>query len=325
MYDAIDNLFGSPTIMSPYNAYAQATHLRAKWDRLHSPVCVGMDASRFDQHVSVQALQFEHSVYNALFRSKHLKWLLNMQIKNRGVARASDGYFKYETEGSRMSGDMNTSMGNKLLMCLMSLSYLTSLNIPFEYANNGDDCLIFLNKQDLSALNNLESYFRTFGFDIVREKPVYEFEQLEFCQTQPVCCNGIWRMVRKPATCLSKDASCVNLGHNVDMYRRLLLDIGNCGMTTAADVPVLGSFYRMLCRFGLPGNYSGSWDREYQYYYRSSLNAACRHDHPDPYGRYSFWKMTGISPDAQESIEKYFDESVWGADNRQVINQLLPL
>ncbi len=325
LYEAIDKLFGSPTIMSPYNAYTQATHLKAKWDRFNTPTCVGLDASRFDQHVSKQALEFEHSVYNTLFRSPKLAMLLRMQLVNVGVARAADGYFRYIKHGSRMSGDMNTSMGNKLLMCLMSLAYLTQLGIPFDYANNGDDCLIFLDKKHLKKLSNMEKYFRDFGFDIVREAPVYEFEEVEFCQTKPVCCNGIWRMVRKPSVCLTKDVTSVNLGHDVVMFRRLLSDIGNCGSATSDDVPVLGSFYRMLKRFGAPGNYMGKWDSEYNYYYRSSLNATCKHSTPDSYGRYSFWKMSGISPDAQLSIEKYFDDSVWGADKRQFINQLLPL
>jgi hypothetical protein len=325
LYEAIDRLFKSPTIMSPYNAYTQATHLKAKWDQFTRPCCVGMDASRFDQHVSVEALEFEHSVYSRIFRSRKLKYLLNMQLHNRGVARAADGFFRYETVGSRMSGDMNTSMGNKLLMCLMSLAYLESLSIPYQYANNGDDCLIFTERKHLKRLRSMKEYFTDFGFDVVLEKPVFEFEQVEFCQTRPVCSNSIWRMVRNPKTCLTKDVTCVNLGHDIESYRHLLRDIGTCGSATCADIPVMGSFYRMLVRFGVAGNYSGKWDSEYSYYHRSSLNAHAKFDSPDHYGRYSFWKMSGISPDAQLAIESYFDTSVWGADKRQFINQLLPL
>lgn len=323
MYDAIDNLFGSPTIMSAYNSFTQASILNDKWQMFSHPVCVGMDASRFDQHVSSQALKFEHSVYNSIFKCSKLRRLLKMQIRNRGVARASDGWFPYEVTGSRMSGDMNTSMGNKLLMCLMSHSYLTSLGIPFAYANNGDDCLIFTETKHLHRLDDLNSYFKRFGFDIICEKPVYEFEQVEFCQTRPVKCNSIWRMVRNPYTCMTKDVTSVNLGHDVEMFRRLLRNIGECGLATAADVPVLGSFYRMLKRFGIDGECIHQ--DMYGYYYRSSLGAVCKYHTPDDYGRYSFWLMSGISPDAQVSIESYFDESAWGGDNRQIIDQLLPL
>lgn len=321
MYDEIDKLFGSPTIMSAYNSYKQAEIIREKWSKFSDPVCVGLDASRFDQHVSVQALQFEHSIYNRLFRSRKLKWLLRMQLKNYGIARANDGFFRYEKEGSRMSGDMNTSLGNKVLMCLMAHSYISGLNFPVGFVNNGDDCLMITDRKYLNSMEGLEGYFKDFGFNIVRETPVTEFEQIEFCQTKPVCCNGIWRMVRNVRTCLSKDVTCVNLGHDVESYRRLLKDIGTCGLATAADVPVLGAFYRMLVRMGLDGKYAGQWNSEFNWYYTSSLNSRCLHSSPDEYGRYSYWLSTGISPDAQVQLEGYFDESVWGADKRQVINQ----
>lgn len=320
MYDAIDTVFKSPTIMSPYNAFTQARILRDCWDQFNDPVCVGLDASRFDQHVSVQALEFEHSVYDAIFKSSKLRWLLRMQLHNHGIARASDGFFRYEKRGSRMSGDMNTSMGNKILMCLMAKSYLDTLPFKCRFVNNGDDCLVFTERKNLESLESMERYFRDFGFNIVRETPVTEFEMVEFCQTKPVCCNSVWRMVRNVKTCLTKDVTCVNLGHNVEMYRRLLKDIGVSGLATAADVPVLGAFYRMLSRFGTDGGYLGKWDNEFSYYYQSSRNAHCPASTPDAYGRYSFWISTGLSPDAQLEIEKYFDSSVWGGDNRQVIN-----
>jgi hypothetical protein len=122
---------------------------------------------------------------------------------------------------------------------------------------------------------------------------------------------------------MTKDVTCINLGHDVAMYRSLLYDIGTSGLTTAGDIPVMGSFYRMLKRFGVPGPVL---HRDiYNYYYRSSLNATLRHDTPDAVGRYSFWLMSGISPDAQISIEEYFDKSVWGGDNRQVIDIHLPI
>lgn len=320
LYDELDKLFNAPTIMSPYNAYKQAEIIKTKWDEYSRPVCIGLDASRFDQHVSVDALTFEHSIYNRIFRSKKLQYLLNMQIKNTGFARASDGHFKYAVEGSRMSGDMNTSLGNKILMCLMAKAYLDSLSFRCSFVNNGDDCLLITEKSNLLKLDGLEAYFKDFGFNIVREDPVYEFEQVEFCQTKPILSNGTWRMVRNVKTCLTKDVTCVNLGHNVEEYRRLLYDIGQCGLTTAGDVPVLGAFYRMLLRFGVQGNYGGKFDTDYSYYHQSSRNAYCKFSSPDACGRYSFWLSTGICPDAQVELESYFNTSAWGADKRQLID-----
>jgi hypothetical protein len=325
IYHALDKMFGSPTVFSPYNSFTQARLLRDKWDKFSQPVCIGLDASRFDQHVSRQALEFEHSVYNSVFRSPELKRLLRWQLVNRGYAKASDGEFSYVVEGSRMSGDMNTSMGNKLLMCLMAKSYLDTKAFKTEFVNNGDDCLIIVDRQNLLQLGDLKAYMQEFGFKIVTEEPVYEFEQIEFCQTKPVICNNVWRMVRNVRTCLFKDVTCITLGHDKNEYRRWLRDIGTCGLAVSSDVPVLGAFYRCLQRIGLEGQYSGSWDKEYKWYHTMSRGASNHLQCPDDQGRYSFWLSTGITPDEQLEFERLFSRVEWESDDRQVINNLIAL
>lgn len=322
MYASINNLFQSPTIMSEFNAYTQAKTLKDKWDMFTQPVCVGLDASRFDQHVSVPALRFEHSIYNSIFKSKELRSILELQIQNYGLATSSDGYFNYKVRGSRMSGDMNTSLGNKILMCLMCKAYIDSTNVKIELANNGDDCLLILERKHLIKLNNMIDYFKEFGFNIVTEKPVYEFEQIEFCQTKPVCSNGIYRMVRNVKICLAKDMTCVTLGERVDQYKYWLNDIGTCGKAIANDVPILGKFYQKLCDLGEVGNYQGKYDNEFKWYRIQSNDASCTYSHPDSHGRYSFWLSTGITPDEQECIESSIDAFNWGDDKRQLIDSI---
>jgi len=322
VYDAIDKLFKSPTIMSKYNAFEQARILREHWSKFSTPVCVGLDASRFDQHVSEQALKFEHSFYLDLFgKNTQLKDLLKWQLTNRGFARASDGHFSYYKVGSRMSGDMNTSLGNKFLMCLMAKAYIDTKRTKIEFVNNGDDCLMFLEKDDLPKLNDLKSYFLDFGFKIVTEPPVFEFEHIEFCQCKPIECNDIFRMIRNVKTCLLKDVTAVSLGHDITQYRAWLADVSACGLSFCADVPVMGAFYRMLQRFGDKGNYNGR-DAMFNCYRTLSKNAQINYTEPDATGRFSFWKQTGIHPDAQLQLEKYFDDGIWGGDKRQFINNL---
>lgn len=325
LYSAIDNLFGSPTIFSPYNAYTQAKHLRTKWDSFQDPVCIGLDASRFDQHVSLPALQFEHDLYNRVFRSPELKRLLSWQLENTGFAKAGDGEFRYKVLGSRMSGDMNTSMGNKLIMCLVAKSYLDTKGFRTEFVNNGDDCLVLTERKQVAQLTDLKDYMADFGFKIVTEVPVYSFEEIEFCQTKPVCCNGVWRMVRNVRTCLYKDVTCITLGHDEESYRRWLHDIGVCGLAVASDVPVLGAFYRALVRLGQPGDYAGSWDKEYKWYHSMSRNARCPQQQVDDYGRYSFWVSSGLTPDEQISLEDLFSRWSWEPDERQVITEHISL
>jgi hypothetical protein len=73
---------------------------------------VGLDASRFDQHVSHAALKWEHSVYNSWFKDKEFARAISMQLINEGTGYTDEGKIKVEVEGCRMSGDMNTSAGN---------------------------------------------------------------------------------------------------------------------------------------------------------------------------------------------------------------------
>lgn len=321
IYHAVDKIFNAPTVMSEYNAFDTARILRTKWESFQDPVCVGMDASRFDQHVSVQALEFEHTIYNKIFKSSELEWLLQHQLRNVGMATASDGWFRYVKKGSRMSGDMNTSLGNKILMCLMSHAYISTLGVRVDFANNGDDCLLILEKKDLHRLNGLKQYFRDFGFKIVCEEPVYEFEQVEFCQSKPIISNGVWRMVRNIRTCLSKDLTCVNLGHDEDEYRAWLHDVGTCGSAIANDIPILSAFYRMMRRMGRDANYSHKMDNGYRWYYNAARDTKVQLPNtPDDEGRYSFWISTDISPDLQIELESILNTADWGASKRQLTN-----
>jgi hypothetical protein len=56
VYIAIGKLFGGPTVMKGYNAVGTASCLRDMWLEFTNPVALSLDASRFDQHVSREAL-----------------------------------------------------------------------------------------------------------------------------------------------------------------------------------------------------------------------------------------------------------------------------
>jgi len=66
IYSAIEDIFGEPTVLKGYNAQEIGRIFATKWAKYRDPVAIGLDASRFDQHVSVEALKWEHSVYNGI-------------------------------------------------------------------------------------------------------------------------------------------------------------------------------------------------------------------------------------------------------------------
>jgi hypothetical protein len=144
LFSGFETVFGYSVILKGMNAHATAEQLRSNWDSFTQPVAVGLDASRFDQHVSHAALCWEHSVYNGVFRSSELRRLLRWQLVNHGVARTEGQRIDYTTNGCRMSGDINTSLGNCLIMSSIVLAYCETRGITARLSNNGDDCVLIL-------------------------------------------------------------------------------------------------------------------------------------------------------------------------------------
>jgi hypothetical protein len=108
IYKAIDRVFGHHVVLKCDNMWKRAATIKQYWGQFRKPCFVGLDASRFDQHVSSEALEFEHSLYNMLFKSEELAEYLKWQVNNVGFANMADGTIKYTVDGVRGSGDMNS-------------------------------------------------------------------------------------------------------------------------------------------------------------------------------------------------------------------------
>jgi hypothetical protein len=250
LYKAINRLFdnGVPTVMKGLNADQRGDAFARAWKLFANPVAVGLDVVRFDQHVSRALLEFEHSIYMRIYQEdRELAKYLNMQLRNKGFVRCSDGYIRYRVEGSRMSGDMNTSLGNVLLMCLMVYAYMGTKQFPYHLLNDGDDCVLIFDKANLHQIDDLSDWFLQLGFRLTIERPVYELEQIDFCQSRPIEVNpGVWRLVRDPRVTLSKDLAIVKPVQDEATWNRYRHAVGQCGLALAGDIPVLNHYYHSL-------------------------------------------------------------------------------
>lgn len=318
LFRSIAKVFGYTTVYKGLDAYKSAAALRGAWDRYSNPVAIGLDASRFDQHVSADALRWEHAQWLHLVpqsERKQLSKLLSWQIHNKGVAYVDDGKVEYEVEGCRMSGDMNTSSGNCMIMCAMIYTYMQHCNIrKYNLANNGDDCVVIVEGRDLIKFSTgLDAWFTEMGFTMKVEQPVYEFEHIEFCQTKPVLSSAGWVMVRNPHVAIAKD-TIANCDISTEKVFRTWCDAMHHGGTAlTAGVPVYPQFYGMFPRNstgqathaqtigGLTE--SGMWrlrgDLEY------------RRLEVGPAQRESFWKAFGLLPDEQISLELQYARTVF--------------
>jgi len=303
-----ERAWGYPVVLKGLNAQQVGGWMAVHWSAFRNPVAVGLDASRFDQHVSYDALRWEHSVYNSVFHSSELARLLKWQLHNRGVARTEGYRVDYDIRGCRMSGDINTGMGNCLLMSSMVIAYCESVGIEYRLANNGDDCVLFLEQADLGKLSGIDSWMLDFGFTLTREEPAYVLEQVEFCQARPVLTSTGWRMVRDPRVAMSKD--CVSLlGWESELdFQYWCHAIGTCGASLTAGVPVWHAWYHRLQRMGAAAP-SGVVDVVYDsglgYMSRGVVGGEVSAE-----ARVSFWRAFGITPDLQQSLEAEYQESV---------------
>lgn len=305
VYDIIAAVFGSPTVFKGMNAIQQGKLMHAKWSRFRNPVAIGLDASRFDQHCSREILRWEHSIYRKFYpRSSRLRELLEAQIHNRGYINNVDGTIKYQTVGCRMSGDMNTGLGNCLIMCALIYSYFGDFR-EYELVNNGDDCVVIMDKKHLDTMQGIPNFFDAMGYTMVVEEPVYVLERVVFCQSQPIYDGKIWRMMRNPKTCLSKDLISVKSLDSIKAWKAQMQAISDCGKALAGDIPIFCKFYKMLDMNVKAATQGAQIESGLQWLSRGMSNVFAE---PTTKARFSFWKAFGILPDHQIAIESAYEE-----------------
>lgn len=312
IYKAIADVYGGPTVMKGYNAEGVAREMLGMWESFQDPVAVGLDASRFDQHVRPEMLQWEHSVYLGCFPAAErarLRWLLKGQIRNKCHMRVGDGMLKYRVDGSRMSGDMNTALGNCLIMCALVWTRAQELGIRVRLANNGDDCVVFMERRHLQRFQNeLGCWFLNYGFKMKIEEPCFTFEHIEFCQAHPVFDGEGWVMVRNPLVTLSKDACCVNKDYAYgSAAKKWLHAVGECGIAMTGGIPVCQAQYQAFLRHGAAGLGENPVLTETGMYF---LSRGCTRGVRaiSDAARVSFFLAFGLTPFEQRALEAAYAE-----------------
>nr|ABY73607.1 RNA-dependent RNA polymerase [Barley yellow dwarf virus PAV] len=317
---AIDGMFGSPTVLSGYDSFTQGRIIASKWQKFASPVAIGVDASRFDQHVSEQALKWEHGIYNGIFGDNELALALEHQLVNNIKMFVEDKMLTFKVRGHRMSGDINTSMGNKLIMCGMMHAYFKKLGVEAELCNNGDDCVIITERADEHLFGGMYDHFLKYGFNMVTETPVYELGELEFCQSKPVRIGGNYRMVRRP-DCIGKDSNTLLSMRNQSDVKSYMSAVAQCGLVLNAGVPILESFYRCLYRSSGYKKVSEEYIKNVISYGTDERLQGRRTFEETPIttdNRMSYWESFGVDPKIQQLVERYYDNLTVSAQLQSV-------
>jgi hypothetical protein len=228
------------------NQTQRAMLLYEKMANFKRPVVVGLDCKRFDKHVTKENLEAEHIVYLLSNNDPEFAKLLSWQFINKCRTRSG---FRYKTSGKRMSGDMNTALGNCIIMiCMILTAFIYYIKVHFDILDDGDDCLVIFESENLElVLQKLPRSFLTFGHILKIERIAHDMESVLWCQSQPVEYSpGLFKFIRNPLKTIASDLvsskylSCNRLAQ--------IKAIGQCELALNLGVPVLQDYALALLR-----------------------------------------------------------------------------
>jgi hypothetical protein len=249
-------------IVKGMNPVARAHLLSSHWTSLRKPVQLALDCSRFDGHVGLQTLQMEHSIYKRCFPGdKTLQRLLDWQCKNVCYTRSG---LRYVVEGRRMSGDMNTALGNCVVMVVFIATAMRRLGIPrssWRIADDGDDCCLMVEEEFAHiCTDGLPKIFNEFGQELKIESIARSISQVTLCGSRMVRVGGVRTMILAPGRTIGKTRISVKV-QSPKFRPDYVATVGACLLALHSGVPVLQAHALALKRASnktlkdLPGSY----------------------------------------------------------------------
>lgn len=259
---------------------------------------LSVDFSRFDKHVNKELLRMEHSVYKYLFRGdRKLSSLLEKQLTNK---IRTEGGIKYVVSGGRMSGDMNTALGNCIIVCFIWGILLNELGVTYDLLDNGDDCLIYVESSEYERVRDyLTREAAHFGMVATVESENNQPYGVEWCQCRCIRTHSGPRFVRN----LDKAVSCVGVSINTVSEREdidYIHTVGLCELSNNAGVPVLQEYARMLMR-NTPG---GKLRKSDVYYKLKDIVLEGKAQPITELARFDFMNSFGMTPSEQLYVEE---------------------
>lgn len=192
IYRQLFNQDATPIVAKGYSPLERGLIIDAMASRFVEPMFVLADHSRFDAHVNAELLEEEHRTYLRLRGyAPELQTLLSWQKKSKGV---SHGGVKYHVTAKRMSGDLNTALGNTLLNWAMLASFIRINKLDADLFLDGDDSVMILEKQDFP---DLAAHCLKFGM-VTEVVVVDDIHHAEFCQSRLIYTRIGPVMVRNP-------------------------------------------------------------------------------------------------------------------------------
>lgn len=294
-----DNPSGVPFMAKGRDLFDRANMLLRMAYGYRRPIFVLADHSRFDAHVSVAHLEEEHRFYlRARGYSKELKEILSWQLRNFG---RTEGGILYKTVGKRMSGDLNTGLGNSVINYGLLRSWVNSGRVKADILLDGDDSIIVMEEDDYTLLPEMAAYMKELGF-VTEYDTTTDVQQAEFCQSRIVYGRKGPYFCRDPKKwCQTHLISPETRGPDTSLA--VLRASIAFTLTFNPAHPMLAPYVRWLKRH--PGL---EWVPEYWRYRMGDTAMEIARDveylEPTVAERRSFANAWGISPGLQEAFER---------------------
>lgn len=300
-----------------------------KWRRFKDPVAISLDAARFDMAVNEDLLKIEHMCYCMLASKADRTWLrslLRKQLRNRCYARdmQAEDLVKWLVFGNRMSGDMNTALGNCLLMCLMAMYAMELLGIRrYALLDDGDDIIVIVERCYLDAVvKHSPKIFEGFGMQLKVENVATKLYEVDWCQSRLMQHSQRgWIFIANWKKILTTSASGVG-GQWLDDPRKVLGSVGLCLLSLYRGVPIIQNYALALIRHS-EGKYLQDFSvldlyhrAKVQYNVKDYASFIERITKVKPMpitsnDRAAFFAAWDVYPPVQEDIERKVDAWEW--------------
>jgi len=300
---SLQDKYGTKIFGKGGNLHEIAEDMVRKKSNFLDPVYLLLDASKFDAHVSDLMLKSVAKWYPRLLQlpkqRKYVAWLWQHTITNYGFTA---GGIRFKTHGTRMSGHMDTGLGNSLIMFAMITSYLKVVGITkYSMSVNGDDSVVMIERSDVVRARDI-SIFKRFGFNMKFEM-TDDFSQMDYCQTRPVKTKYGWILARAPDRILGR------VGWSVTKFSKAkrkdyLFSLGKGEQAINYGLPIGYALGKALVRAAPHGKMMDITRKRYISYTRQRYWASGEDAVIDDETRMSYYEAWGIAPEEQIAIER---------------------
>lgn len=255
-----------------------------------NPAYVLLDHSAFDSTINVDHLKATHKFYSKLNGSRFLQKLLKSQLHNKGWTKHG---IRYSIDGTRMSGDYDTALGNCFVNYVTLRSWLRFNQVKGDIILDGDDSIVIVERRDLHRLDM--AHFSRCGFE-TKFEVVHDICEVEFCQSKFLPTSPP-RFSRNPVRALSRLNISLKAYHGSG-WARYQAGIGLGEMATNQGVPILYPIGEKLAKLSK----KPILDTETTYKMAVDVSFTPITDEV----REAYYRAWGITPDEQVRIESTY-------------------